>query len=76
MPRQPISPTLIVSLGGVADEMIDDESALANDGIAIPAVSAAVDLINDLLLMVMMLKIIGFKSCKYRIIICFSCFCR
>jgi hypothetical protein len=51
MLRQPISPTLIVSPGGVARE---EEDATEDKGAAIPAVSAAEDLIKVLLLMFMM----------------------
>jgi hypothetical protein len=53
MLRQPINPTLIVSLGGVARE---EESAMEDRGAAIPAVRAAEDLIKVLLLMFMMSK--------------------
>jgi hypothetical protein len=48
MPRQPIKPTLIVSLGGVVRE---EEGAADDKGVAIAAVRAAEDLRKVLLLM-------------------------
>jgi hypothetical protein len=51
--RQPIKPTLTVSLGGAACETFTDEIDLAIDGTAIPAASAAEDLIKVLLLIIM-----------------------
>jgi hypothetical protein len=56
--RQPISPTLIVSPGGIAreDEDVMEDKGDAVAGTAIPAVRAADDLIKVLLLMSMMSK--------------------
>jgi hypothetical protein len=53
MLRQPINPTLIVSLGCVARE---EENSMEDRGTTIPAVRAAEDLIKVLLLMFMISK--------------------